>query len=195
MATLKEHLFQEYASKGLDKLRSELCNKYKPKKDNRFDYKGITYEISPAMVSKEGIEFEISSKIPQEQFSANVSKEKYFKSVKNIMLKKGNPPYTIDMENITTSLSQNEKKRRDYVKLKYIYSEDELYDIAEIGKRADKFKKNPADIPLVSGVATIFGKLVLLSIEDTIYKSAKENMLLFIDANEEIRKKYSKENI
>jgi hypothetical protein len=191
MPTLKEHLFQEYASKSLNRLRSELCNKYKPKKENRFDCNGITYEISPARVTKDGIEFEISSKIPLEQLSRRASKGKYFESVKGIMLKKEKQPSAIDMDNIVTSLSQNEKKERDYVRLTYSYSENELYDSAEIGKKVEKLKKNPDSIPVIAGVTTIFGRLVLLSIEESLYKKAKENILSFINANDEIMEKQS----
>jgi hypothetical protein len=191
MPTLKEHLFQEYASKSLERLRSEFRNKYKPKKDDRFDCKGITYEIGPVRVTRQGMEFEISSKIPFEQLSNHPSKEKYFRSVKDLMLKKEKPPSSIDMENIVTSLSQNEKKERDYVKLTYNYSEDELYNSEEIIKKVDKFKKNPEGIPVIHGVTTTFGKLVLLSIEDAVYKKLRENVLSFIDANEDVKKRFA----
>ncbi len=192
MPTLKDHLFQEYASKGLNRLRIELCNKYKPKKENRFDCNGITYEISSVRVKKDGIEFEISSKIPLELLSRRTSKEKYFELVKGIMLKKDKQPSAIDMDNIVTSLGKNEKKERDYVRLTYSYSENELYDSAEIAKKVEKFKKNPEDIPVMTGVTTVFGRLVLLSIEDSIHKKAKENVQSFIDANEDVMKKHSK---
>lgn len=190
MSTFKDQLFQEYATKGLDRLRSELRNKYKPKKENRFDYKNITYEIGAIKTSREGLGFEISSKIPLELLSSNISKKKYFNYVKDIMFKKDKTPLTVNMENIVTTLSENEKKERDYVKLTYVYSEDELYNSDEIIKNVERLKKKPADIPAISGVTTIFGKLVLVSIEETIYKNAKENINSFIDANEEARKKY-----
>ncbi|MBI5748791.1 MAG: hypothetical protein HZA00_06645 [Nitrospinae bacterium] len=191
MPTLKEHLFQESVSKSLNRLRSEFRDKYKPKKDGRFECHGITYEISSPLVTRDGMEFEISSKIPVELLSARATKEKYFKAIKDIISKKDKAPSSVDMENIVTSLSLSEKKERDYVKAKYIYSENELYDSNEITKKVDKFKKNPEDIPVIPGVTTLFGRLVLQSIEEQIYKKARENILSFINANEEIRKKYS----
>ena len=191
MPTLKEHLFQESVSKSLNRLRSEFRDKYKPKKDGRFECHGITYEISSPLVTRDGIEFEISSKIPVELLSARAKKEKYFKAIKDIISKKDKAPSSVDMENIVTSLSLSEKKERDYVKAKYIYPENELYDNNEITKKVDKFKKNPEDIPVIPGVTTLFGRLVLQSIEEQIYKKARENILSFINANEDIRKKYS----
>lgn len=192
MPTLKEHLFQEYASKGLNKLRSDLCNKYKPKKENRFDCNGITYEIGTGRVTRDGIEFEISSKIPFERLSHRASKERYFESVKSIMLKKEKQPSAVDMDNIVTSLGRDEKKERDYVRLTYSYSENELYDSAEIAKKVEKLKKNPDGIPVIAGVTTVFGRLVLLSIEESIYKKAKENIMSLINANDEVLEKHSK---
>jgi len=191
MPTLKEHLFQETISRSLNRLRSEFRDKYKPKKDNRFESHGITYEIGSPLVTREGVVFEISSKIPLDILSSRATKEKYFKAIKDIISKKGKAPLSVDMENIVTSLSLSEKKERDYVKAKYIYSENELYDNSEITKKVDKFKKNPENIPVIPGVTTLFGRLVLQSVEEQIYKKAKENIISFINANEEIRKKYS----
>ncbi len=191
MPTLKEHLFQESASKSLNRLRSEFRDKYKPKKEGRFECRGITYEISSPLVTRDGVEFEISSKIPIEQLSSRVTREKYFKSIKDVISKEEKSPSSIDMENIVTNLSLSEKKERDYVKVKYIYSESELYNVDEITKKLDKVKKNPDDIPLIPGVTTLFGRLVILSIEETMYKKARENIISFISANDEIRKKYS----
>lgn len=193
MNNLKKQMYKEFAQEGINQLTAEYKKKYKPKKDDRFNHNGITYEIGPIKVT-DGIEFEISSKIPQEELQKKATLTSYFNAVKKIIKKSEKKPFSIDKENIIREISEDEKKERDYVKLKYIYTDEEIYDNAEILKKTEAILKNPEKhkVPEIKGINTLAGKLVVLSIKENIIKKAKENMDLLISANEEVRKSFKK---
>ncbi|NIP99492.1 MAG: hypothetical protein GWM98_02955, partial [Nitrospinaceae bacterium] len=69
MSTLKGMLFSQFANEGLNDLVEEMRSKYKPKKGRRFNHNNITYEISRPILKENCIEFEISSKIPQDELA------------------------------------------------------------------------------------------------------------------------------
>ena len=190
MGNLKQHIYKEFAQDGINQLLAEYKKKYKPKKEDRFHYNGITYEIGPVSIT-EGIEFEISSKIPQDELSGKLTLTQYFNAVKKIMNQKEKKPDSIDKENIIREISEDEKKERDYVKLKYVYMDEELYDSEEIFKKSNEILKNPKKhkVPEIQGINTLPGKLVLLSIKESIYEKARQNMNDLINANEEVKKK------
>ncbi|HUU50487.1 MAG TPA: hypothetical protein VMW81_05985 [Nitrospinota bacterium] len=194
MTNLKQQMYKEFAQEGINQLIEEYKRKYKPKKEDRFNYNGITYEIGPIKIT-DGIEFEISSKIPQEELSKKATLTTYFREVKKIISNAEKKPYSIDKENIIREISEDEKKERDYVKLRYVYLDNELYNNEEILKRSEEIIKNPQKhkIPEIYGINTLAGKLVVLSIRDAIYKKAKENMNDLISANEQVRKKFKKD--
>ena len=56
MGSLKDQLFQQYAAAGLNRLLAAYRKQYLPKKGDRFNYNGITYEIGPPKVSNGTIE-------------------------------------------------------------------------------------------------------------------------------------------
>jgi hypothetical protein len=193
MATLRHQLFKEFAQMGLSETLTEYRKKFQIKKGERFNNKGITYEIGPAIVGQSGIEFEISSKIPQDELTKSMTLDSYFKEVRKIMERKGKKPFAIDKENIVREMGGDEVKERDYVKLKYMYEELELFDTGEIAEQATSIaEKDAQSLPEVPGVQTVAGRLVLLSVRDSLKSAAKENMDFLIDANEQVRKKIKK---
>ena len=69
MSSLQSQLFMETASVTLNRLTKDLQKKFEPKKGDRFNVEGITYEIGPPKFvdADKAIRFEISSKIPGEE--------------------------------------------------------------------------------------------------------------------------------
>lgn len=193
MSGLKEQLFQQYAAIGLSKLLNEYRGLYAAKKGDRFYYQGITYEIGLPNIMK-GIEFEISSKIPQSDLKPGVTLEAYFDQVKQFILKAKNPPVSIDMHSIIRDTAGEEDRERGYVKLKYFYAEKELYSDAEIAEELRKIaqRRSKTELPAIPEATTLAGKLVLLLIQERIYAKAKENISLLIRANEGVKKKLCK---
>jgi hypothetical protein len=191
MASLKSQLFQQYANEGLKTLTIECQNKYEPKKEDRFNFNGITYEIGSAQFTDEKLEFEISSKIPQDELSSKVTLQDYFQAIKDILVKVSNKPKSIDMENITRELGGNERKERDYVKLKYSYGVKKLFDEKKLIKELEElYSKGETDkIPDVPGITTPLGKMILIKVRDSVYSNAQQNMQDLIDANETVRRK------
>ncbi len=191
MSSLKSQLFQQYANEGLKALIHEFQQKYEPKKEERFNYNGITYEIGNAQTTEDGVEFEISSKIPQDELSSKVTLQDYFRSIKGILVKVSAAPNAIDMENITRELGGDERKERDYVKLKYSYTDTDLYDESELLKKVEEIssKGDTSKIPKVSGATTLIGKMILSAVKESIYSKAMDNMQSLIDANESVRGK------
>ncbi|MFV1950681.1 MAG: hypothetical protein ACC630_01795 [Nitrospinota bacterium] len=190
----REQLFLKFATEGLDKLTSETQAKYQPKKGNRFNLSKITYEIGSPKINNGGIEFEVSSKIPQDELQAKEKMEKYFDKIKSIITKGKKKPDSIDMENIVWDADKDTEKKRDYVKLTYCYAFDELYDEKKIIDESEALKNAPSsklkEVPHIPGIVTIPGKLVLLSIRDSIYEEAKAIIEDFINANTQARKEF-----
>lgn len=193
MTTLRQQLFQEFAQIGLNMTLAEFRRKFQVKKGDRFNCKGITYEIGPAIVGQDGIEFEISSKIPQDELTKSMTLDSYFKEVKKVVQGKKKKPFAIDKENIVREMGGDEVKERDYVKLKYMYGEQELFDTKSIAKEASSMsEKDIQRLEGVAGVQTLAGRLVLLSIRDRFTEFSKENLECLIEANEQVRKKIKK---
>jgi hypothetical protein len=191
MATLKQQLYQEAANKSLGKLRLELRSKYKPKKDGRFFSNGITYEIGVAKASENGISFDISSKIPVEILPMKSSKDKYFKLIKKTISKDKKNPESIEMDSILTTPNGKEIKERDYIKVIYHYDENELFDDKSIQKEMELIKSNKKVLPQITGVNSISGRLILMAIEESIYKMSNLNISLLIKSNTEVMKEYT----
>ena len=196
MSSLQAQLFVETASVTLSRLTKDLQSKFEPKKGDRFNVEGITYEIGPPKFvdADRAIRFEISSKIPGEELPTSYDHTKYFKQIekRNDSAKK---PVSADMENIVRETRDQERKERDYVKLTYQYGEKELYDdrdilkdIEELSKGASE-KKMPAKIP---GVTTLAGRLILERVQSSLYEVAKGNVESLIDANAKVRAELKK---
>lgn len=189
MASLQEQLFVQVASRCLNRLTKDLQKKYEPKKGDRFNVKGITYEIGPPKFVNRAIQFEISSKIPGEELLSGFSQTKFFNDIKEICVSSGKQPYSADMENIVRETRDQERKERDYVKLTYQYVDQELYDDQEVLREVEEFAKSPdKDLPpAVAGATTVAARLILQRIEKSLYGAAQENIQVLIDANERVR--------
>ena len=192
MGHLRDKIFYQTINGALNKLRSELCTKYKAKKENRFFTNGITYEISEGKLLKEGVQIEISSKIPLEIFDKKGLNQKYFNDVKRFMNSRPKRPADVDMENIIHSTAINEIKERDYIKCTYIYKESELYTEKDVDKIVKEVFAGKLRIPEVSGVTTLPGQAVLYLMEENICSGTNANVTDLIKSNEEVMKKFGK---
>ena len=189
MANFKQQFFLQFASLGLTELIAEYRSRYEPKKGDRFNVDGITYEIGPAKITPAGVEFEVSSKIPQEELASKADMVRYFEAVKSLMLQFGSAPSSIDMENIVREISEEETKERDYVKLRYCIAEHLLFDDQRVNEELKQLRDNPAadQPPLITGVNTLAGRVVLGLLKRNMQQQAKAIMDNLITANEETR--------
>jgi len=189
MANFKQQFFLQFASLGLTELISEYRTRYEPKKGDRFNVDGITYEIGPAKITAAGVEFEVSSKIPQEELPSKADMVRYFEAVKGLMLQAGSVPSSIDMENIVREISEEETKERDYVKLRYCIAEQVLYDDRQVHEELRRLQENSSahQPPSMTGVNTLAGRVVLSLLKRNMQQQAKIIMDNLIKANEETR--------
>jgi hypothetical protein len=189
MANLKGILFSQFASEGFNLLVKEMQDKYKPKKGRRFHHDNITYEIGRPVLKEENIEFEISSKIPEDELNGNKEMKKYFDSIKKVLNQEKSKPLLVEMENIVWDSKKDTEKERDYVKLIYQYSLNDLFDDNELIKRFESSKKGEYDqsIPDVPGILTLQGKLVLMMVCETMQQLGKENISTLINANKQVK--------
>lgn len=191
MGSLRDQIFYRAINNSLDRLRNEKCLKYKPKKENRFFVNWITYEIGVGRLTPEGVMFEISSKIPSEFFANKGLNPKYFKEVRDIMMKAFKKPQDVKMENIVRSLNINELKERDYVKCVYLFKNEELYTEADIGKIIQAVSAGKMELPDIPGITTVGGKAVIYRMQESIYGAAAKLVAEFIRANDVAMKKYA----
>jgi hypothetical protein len=189
MANFKHQFFLQFASIGLTELIADYRNRYEPKKGDRFNVDGITYEIGPAKITQEGIEFEVSSKIPQDELPSKADMMKYFEAVRALMQRSGRVPLSIDMENIIREISEEETKERDYVKLRYCLAEHTLYNDGMVNDELKRLQEQPetARLPDIPGVNTVAGRVVLNLLKHNVQRQAKIIMDELIQANEETR--------
>ncbi len=189
MATLKQILFSQFAGDGLTQLIGETQKMYTPKKGRRFNHENITYEISRPGVVEDNLEFEISSKIPQDELKDDKNMSGYFKKIKEILSKTKNKPVSIEMENIVWDSKKDTEKERDYVKLLYSYPLGDLYSNKEVMARFEKITTSEASgsLPDSSGALTPQGKIVLQIVQETVQSFARENIDQLINANKQVR--------
>ena len=189
MATLKRILFSRLAGDGLTQLIRETQRMYTPKKGRRFNHENITYEISRPGVVEDNIEFEISSKIPEDELKGDKNMSGYFNKIKKILSKTKNKPVSIEMENIVWDSKKDTEKERDYVKLLYSYPLNDLYNNKEVMARFEKITANEdsESLPAHLGALTPQGKIVLQMVKETILSFARENIEQLINANKQVR--------
>jgi hypothetical protein len=189
MANFKQQFFQQFASLGLTELIADYRSRYEPKKGDRFNVEGITYEIGPAIITPAGIEFELSSKIPQDELPSKADMMKYFETVKTRMQQSGRVPLSIDMENIIREISEEETKERDYVKLRYCLAEHSLYTDTMVNTELKRLQEQPGEgtLPDIPGVNTVAGRVVLNLLKRNVQQQARAIMDDLIKANEETR--------
>ncbi len=195
MPNFREQLFLQYACQGISGSINDFKTKYQPKKENRFNFDEITYETSPAKLSEGGLEFEISSKIPQDELIDRNDFESYFSAIKDVMSPDDKQPIATDMENIVHEVGGEDVKERDYVRLRYRYSFDEVCDNNTIAKEIEKYQEDPSsrELPEIANVNTLAGKLVLLLIEDFFQDEATARMNRLIEANQHVRQSFKQQ--
>jgi len=191
MASLKGILFNQYAGEGLSQLIEELQSKYKPKKGRRFNQSDITYEISRPVLHDNSLEFEISSKIPQDELSSEKEKQAYFQAIKKIVTAQKKKPTSIERENIVWDSKKETEKEREYVKLHYSYPLEDLYDDKEILKRCKDLKEGSSkeSLPDIPGGFTTPGKIALLMVREKIQEFCRDHITILIEANKKVRGK------
>lgn len=192
MSNFRQQLFQEFAARGIAASVETFKTNYQPKKESRFNVDGITYEIGPARLHEESIEFEISSKIPQDELTNRSEFESYFSAIKQVLDGEDKHPEEIDMDNIVHDVGGEEMKERDYVRLLYRYRFDELYSDERVAQEATKFKTDASarELPEIPNVNTLAGRVLLLCVEDTVRQEAAMRMQRLIEANEKVRKTF-----
>jgi hypothetical protein len=193
MVNFRQQLFQEFATKGIIASVEAFQTKYQPKKESRFNVEGITYEIGPARLYEDNIEFEISSKIPQEELADRDDFEIYFAAIKKVLEKDPKQPEEIDMDNIVHDVGGEETKERDYVRLRYRYRFDEMYSNDGIAQEIAKLQKNPASraLPEIPNVNTMAGRVLLVCVEDFVREESATRMERLITANQEVREQFT----
>ncbi len=195
MANFREQLFLQFACQGITGSIEKFKSKYQPKKENRFNFDEITYETSPAKLSEGSLEFEISSKIPQDELIDRNDFESYFGAIKEVIAPDDKQPIATDMENIVHEVGGEEMKERDYVRLRYRYSLDEVCSNDVIAEEIAKYQQDPSsrELPEIANVNTLAGKLVLLLIEDFFDNEATDRMDRLIDANQQVRQSFKQQ--
>ena len=194
MATLKQILFRKYTDQGLDIVIEEMKEKYEKKKGRRFNYDNITYEVSRGGVVDENMQFEISSKIPQDELKDNKDMKKYFTEVKKLASKFKNKPASVEMENIVLGAHKNTEKDRDYVKLLYSYPLNDLYSDKEILKKTKEMsQQTEGEKPTSKKIAALTqqGNLALQLVQESAQSLARQNIEDLINANKKARTKKS----
>ena len=191
MGNLRDKIFYRAINDSLDRLRNEMCLKYKPKKENRFFVNRITYELGVGRLTGEGVMFETSSKIPNELLPNASFNVRYFKEVRDIMMKAFKKPQDVKMENIVRSLNINELKERDYVKCTYFFKNEELYTEADIDKIIHAVNAGKMELPDIPGITTPGGKAVIFRMQESIYGAASRLVAEFIKANDAAIKKFA----
>ena len=188
MPTLKGLLFNQYATEGLSALVEEMQSKYTAKKGRRFNHDNITYEISRPALNGNDIEFEISSKIPEDEIKNPKEMQSYFQQIKKVLGKGKNKPESIEMENIVWDSRKETEKKRDYVKLQYRCPLDDLFDNKVVAKRHEQVMSGQAPSITVSPSAfTKAGSVVLVVVRETMHQFGKESLVKLMDANKQIK--------
>ncbi len=187
MPSLKGILFNQFAGEGLSDLIEEMQKKYNPKKGRRFNHADITYEISRPSLKENLLEFEISSKIPQDEVKDDKAMDKFFDSIEKILNKEDKKPVSIERENIVWDSKKDTEKERDYVKCLYSYPLEELYTDEEVVRRFEKVKAEGDNTPNISGVFTPQGKVALMIVRERIKELGAKHIETLIDANKQVR--------
>ena len=189
MPTMKGLLFNQFAAEGLNSLVEEMQSKYTTKKGRRFNHNNVTYEVSRPSLNDGAIEYEISSKIPEDEIKGTKEMQAYFQQIKKILSKGKSKPESIEMENIVWDSKKNTEKKRDYVKLLYKIPLDDLFDDKVVAKRHENILagNKEADIPHSASAFTMAGNVVLADVRDTMHNLGRNNVDNLIDANKQVK--------
>ena len=189
MPTLKGLLFNQYAAEGLTALVEEMQSSYNAKKGRRYNHNNITYEISRSTLKDNAIEFEISSKIPEDELKSSKEMQSYFDQMKKSLGKSKNKPTSIERENIVWDSKRENEKKRDYVKLQYRYPLDDLFDNKVVAKRHEKVMSGEGDPSMLDSPSafTKAGKVVLGVVRETVQQLGKESLTELMEVNKKVK--------
>ena len=189
MPTLKGLLFNQFAADGLSALVEEMQSSYTAKKGRRFNHNNITYEISRPALKGNAIEFEISSKIPEDEIKTPKAMESYFDQMKKTLGKGKNKPKSIERENIVWDFKKETEKKRDYVKLLYRYPLDDLFDNTVVAKRHEQVVSGKPDptTPDSSSAFTTAGRVVLGVVRENIQQRGKDSLIELMEVNKKVK--------
>lgn len=194
MSGFRQQLFHQFVANGVTSCIESFKTQYEAKRENRFHLDGITYELSAPAITGDAIELEISSKIPQDDLDRDEFPN-YFAAIEGFLASDSKRPEEMDMENIVQQESDGEStKERDYVRLRYRYGFEEMYDNDAVAERIAAVQKDPEAHPLpeIANVNTLAGRVVLWCVEDFMRQEATERMQRLIEANQEVRQTFSK---
>jgi hypothetical protein len=189
MSTLKGLLFNQYTAEGLSALVEEMQSSYTAKKGRRFNNDNITYEISRPSLKSNAIEFEISSKIPEDELKTPKEMQSYFDQMKKNLAKSKNKPESIERENIVWDSKKGTEKKRDYVKLQYRFALNDLFDEKLVVKRHDKVMSGEVDpsMPDSSSAFTKAGNIVLGVVRETVRQRGKDSLMELMEVNKKVK--------
>ena len=195
MSNFRQQLFHQFASQGLATSIDAFKTQYQPKKENRFNVDGITYEIGSARLDGAGITFEISSKIPQDELDEREDFASYFSAIREFLKHDAKQPTAIDIENIVQEVGGEETKERDYVRLRYSYVFNEMHSDAAVAAAIARVQQDPTarPVPEITNVNTLAGRVVLLCVEDFMQQEATTRMQRLIEANHEVHQTFDKQ--
>ena len=194
MSGFRQQLFHQFVANGVTSCIESFKTQYEAKRENRFHLDGITYEVSAPAITGDAIELEISSKIPQDDLQRDEFTN-YFTAIEEFLASDAKRPEEMDMENIVQQEADGEStKERDYVRLRYRYGFEEMYDNAAVAERIAAVQKDPAAHPLpeIPNVNTLAGRVVLWCVEDFMRQEATARMQRLIEANQEVRQTFGK---
>ena len=194
MSDFRQQLFHQFVSNGVTSCIESFKTQYEAKRENRFHLDGITYEVSTPAINGDAIELEISSKIPQDDLERDEFAN-YFEAIEGFLASDAKRPEEMDMENIVQQEADGEStKERDYVRLRYRYGFEEMYDNDTIAERVAAVQKDPEAHPLpeIPNVNTLAGRVVLSCVEEFMRQEATERMQRLIEANQEVRRTFNK---
>jgi hypothetical protein len=166
-----------------------MQSSYTAKKGRRFNNDNITYEISRPALKGNAIEFEISSKIPEDELKTPKEMQSYFDQMKKNLAKSKNKPESIERENIVWDSKKETEKKRDYVKLQYRFPLDDLFDDKLVVKWQEKVMSgevNPS-MPDSSSTFTKAGNVVLGIVRETMQQRGRENLLELMEVNKKVK--------
>lgn len=197
MSGFRQQLFHQFVANGVTSCIESFKTQYEAKRENRFHLDGITYEVSAPAITGDAIELEISSKIPQDDLQRDEFAN-YFTAIEEFLASDAKRPEEMDMENIVQQEADGEStKERDYVRLRYRYGFEEMYDNDAVAERIAAVQKDPAAHPLpeIPNVNTLAGRVVLWCVEDFMRQEATARMQRLIEANQEVRQTFSKTDV
>ena len=193
MSGFRQQLFHQFVASGVTRCIETFKTQYEAKRENRFHLDGITYEVSDPAITGDAIELEISSKIPQDDLARDEFTN-YFTAIGEFLAEDTKRPEEMDMENIVQQDADGEStKERDYVRLRYRYGFEEMYDNNTVAERVAAVQKDPDafNLPDIPNVNTLAGRVVLSCVEDFMRQEAMQRMQRLIEANQEVRQTFS----